>query len=653
MGYFSKYLTDKSSDRPQPPQTVLEEVKKINEAAKTPENAAIGLQKVEGFLNRYDLTPELVMPCAMMLEKQRDSDGMLQTWSELQVAFPNETLPMRMLCRWYRREGQFDEGLQQLQQIVSKHVSSEAEAEFAALGYIELEAYSNLDSLMSDVLERFPKAKTLRVRYIQSLIKQHRHVKAALIADQLNGMSLGPASQKLVDDIRKENLDLSKLPLENTAESLAALINMAPARPLPPTGKSVGKAVFLTGQLGAGGAERQMTRIVAAFHKAHSESSDFGGIELVKPPVVCVRHTNKATKADFFLPVLREAGVPTHVLAENGTPPVSSLNMLDDHKLAIFNLLNKDLQKATLQLTEYFRRENIQVAYLWQDGGVLMAALAAVLAGVPRILTSFRGLPPNMRTELLRPEMESMYKALFKQTGVTFSANSQSTATAYEQWLDLPEGSIKVILNAVPPVLPEGDTQDEATWADIQSKSPDCTQTVLGIFRFDHNKRPQYWVDLALEYCRNHPKTRFVIVGRGAEQTACQTAINQAKMQNRVFLAGPSQRVGFWLHKSDLLMHLARMEGLPNVIIESQLAGVPALATPAGGTSEVLLDRVTGHLLSEAHDPKPEEILGCLEALLSDPNRLQEMGRTGAENAKQKFLVDQVLNRTLGLFSKT
>lgn len=653
MGYFKAYLSQIKDNRPPLPEGILLSAKACAARPMSPEDAEKLLSELEQYLAIYSISVPLFISSALVLEKTRRREGMLETWTELAVAFPEEVLPLRMSCRWFRRLGQFDEGLQRLHQMLPNRLADEKQAVNAILGYDELEAYADLNSFMENALEKFPKNKVIRIRFIKSLLKQNNLVKANEVAQTLQG-KLGPEAKKLIANVSKKYANLQKHNEIDPCRTVGQLIEKhAPAFvPNREEQKKIGKIVFITGQLGAGGAERQMTRIAAALKNAFDDGSKcLGGYSLSHAPWVCVRHITAATGANFFLPVLQDAGVETHILAEQPELSEASLEMLTDETRPIFNMLSSDLKRYTLQLVDFFRREKVEIAYLWQDGGVLSSALAAVLAGVPRIVTSFRGLPPNLRTELLRCEMPDMYKALFKVPSVTFSANSQSTATAYEEWLELPSGSIKVLHNAVPMVTPEGSEEDEARWNDIQAYSPKCTQTVLGIFRFDQNKRPQYWVNLAIQHCRKDASTRFVIVGRGDEFTACQAAINQAGMQHRIFLTGPSQKVGFWLHKSDMLMHLARMEGLPNVVIEAHLAGVPVLATPAGGTAEVLQNGITGCLLSQAADPPEDEILSAIGEMLSKPEHLSQMGSAAKEYAESRFLLDQAMIRTLDLLS--
>ena len=97
-------------------------------------------------------------------------------------------------------------------------------------------------------------------------------------------------------------------------------------------------------------------------------------------------------------------------------------------------------------------------------------------------------------------------------------------------------------------------------------------------------------------------------------------------------------------------MHLGQMEGLPNVLIEAQLAGTPVLATPAGGTDEVVSSGLTGVLLSEAQRLPEAELDRVLSEMLADPPRLAEMGTAAKEHSGERFAEETILRRTNELF---
>lgn len=119
-----------------------------------------------------------------------------------------------------------------------------------------------------------------------------------------------------------------------------------------------------------------------------------------------------------------------------------------------------------------------------------------------------------------------------------------------------------------------------------------------------------------------NPDTRFIVVGEGLLLPEMKSLVSELNVENRVFLTGVSEAVHFWMEKADLLMHLAIVEGLANVIIEAQIMGTPVLATPAGGTPEIVEHGETGHLLSDSNELSEQEILDSLELLLNDNNTL-------------------------------
>jgi len=639
---------------PPPPEDLIQKSENLAQNVKTPEEAKSALAKLEPLIPEYAPEARFLISCGMLLEKQRVKAGMLEAWADLQNLFPEQMLPFRMTMRWFVRMHQVDEGLQRLYQMYPERNNDLEQAKRAIIGLAELKDYVEIDHLMQQILAQFPDDLASRLQYIKILQTQGKVLEAQKIAANIKDAdTLGSGTRKLLESISSNALALEKYSISDNAAVIGKMVELFDKRtPRPLSKGGIGPTVCFTGQLGAGGAERQMTRIASRLQYCFDHGILVAGQKLLSSVYVCVRHTTSASNSDFFLPMLHDAGVDVHVLNSNPAPDPEDISELTPKMREMLGFLPDDIQKNTLKLIPYFQEKNTEFAYLWQDGGVLAAALAALVAGVPRIITSFRGLPPNLRQELLRPQMVYLYKALFKVPGVIFTANSISTARAYEKWLGLETGAVFVVYNAVPAASPEGSSQDIENWEKVTSKSPECDRTVLGVFRYDHNKRATFWIDVAAAYIKTHPNTRFVIVGHGTEFSICQKKIVELGVENRIFMLGSSKHVGFYLHKADLLMHLARMEGMPNVVIEAHLASTPALATPAGGTNEILLDGITGVLLESADNPCKDRVLEKLNQLLSDHKMREEMGRAAKKHATGPFSIDQSLNGIITTFLK-
>jgi len=627
------------------PDALLQEAHAASRENLAPEQARQTFERFAPALQQYKANPDFAVACGMLIEKQRFVEGMLDFWADLRRIFPDEVTALRMMMRWYRRARNTEEGIAQIHQLFPLANKDLEQAEQAVVGLAELKAFDDLDRLMAAILPLHPGARQIRMRYIKVLNTQSRYLEAKAVADTVQDQDkMGASSQALLETVARRAEKMTQMFSRDATDVFPEIIRRMPVLLSHPR-HVLGRVSFFSGQLGTGGAERQMTRIASIFQERH-ESGDplFCG-----PTDVCVRHATASSGSDYFLPELRRAGVETTVLTDVPLPDRLRVSNVSDDITNLLELLPEDICEHTRKLIPYYQQRRASAVYLWQDGGVLSAAVAALLAGVPRIVTSFRGLPPNLRPSLFRPELEPLYRAMAHIPHVTFSSNSKSAAVAYEDWLNLRPDSIAVIPNAIPPVTSEGSETDLEDWDRIVARSMQCTKTVLGVFRFDENKRPLYWIECAARYAAQNPDTRFAIVGTGYLMAACRTLIRDLNMEDRIFLLGLRKNVGFFLHRADMMMHLAKMEGLPNVIIEAHLAALPVLATPAGGTAEIISPNISGHILSDALDPQPEEISAALGDLLQNPHRLKRMGRVAQHSARKRFLPERVVRATTDL----
>lgn len=625
------------------PMGLSEKIYECSKGIADPSTARRVYDEIRPILANFRADKSMAIAYGLLLEKQRGDTGMRELWHDLQKLYPNDDMALRMLMRWYRREGRTDTGIAHVKKYLPRAWHQLKQTKQALLGLSELKAWDEIDRMMETILFLHPEDRSVRMAYIKALNEQCRFVEASYIAAPVSHRDrMGHASQSLLASVERNAETLIKHGCHSAAEAVGRIIEIA-GQPRPYTGSN--RIILFSGQLGTGGAERQMTRIACAFKKRCDEGADGAAL-----PEVWVKHANQSSGGDYYRPMLDQAGVVTRVMTEERLVEIDELDMASGAQKELLDLLAPDIQRHTCQLALMFRDRSPDVAYLWQDGGIVQSAIAAVLAGVPRIVTSFRGLPPNIRRNFYRDELPVLYKALAKLPQVTFTANSRKTAKAYEAWLDLSPGTVTVIANAIPTLSAHGDDEDHECWEDVLAKSDTCTRTVLGVFRMDTNKRPLEWIKAAERHLKTNPSTRFVILGNGVLFDECQALIEDLSVANRVFLAGVRENVGFYMHRSDLLMHLAQMEGLPNVLIEAQIAGTPVIATPAGGTSEVVNDGQTGIILSNAEVLPEEELDRQLRILLSDDDELARLGSTAMWQTAERFSVDTILDKTLDHF---
>jgi glycosyltransferase involved in cell wall biosynthesis len=118
------------------------------------------------------------------------------------------------------------------------------------------------------------------------------------------------------------------------------------------------------------------------------------------------------------------------------------------------------------------------------------------------------------------------------------------------------------------------------------------TPVVLALGALSAEKR----VDLAVRAVAAVPDARLLVAGSGAEEAALRRLADQVAPE-RVHFLGAVTDVPSVLAAADAIVLASDSEGLPGVLIEAGMAGVPAVATDVGWVADVVTDGVTGVLV--------------------------------------------------------
>jgi glycosyltransferase involved in cell wall biosynthesis len=212
----------------------------------------------------------------------------------------------------------------------------------------------------------------------------------------------------------------------------------------------------------------------------------------------------------------------------------------------------------------------------------------------------------------------------------------------------MPAGSVEVIANGLAVPDPSGDAASLARWGAFAV--PEGAFVVGAVMRFDDNKRPLLWLDVAAKILRRTPDARFVLVGEGPLLQRAQRRAEELGLVDKVLFTGRSQHVGFWLSKMDVFLLLSRHEGLPNVLIEAQMRGVPVVSTPAGGAGETMRQGETGILLPSVSDVDADAVVQAVLAWRQEPTARASTGETIAEWAVDCFSVESMLASTATVY---
>ncbi|MEO8926233.1 MAG: glycosyltransferase [Caulobacteraceae bacterium] len=621
------------------------------------------LPRVLELVRQHPDAEALQITAARLIMEDGDSRRALTAWTGVHHRFPAAAEPFRMMVRMTMREHgeKAAEALMHERIPDPAKVADEAGLMALAFGREELGLLAEAEEAFRRVTRHHPYSRSpwrqlLRLQEARGGVLSAQHTSAEAMA-ACGTEEFALAHARLTREIQilesfAPNAVMDDAPFSVKALNaiLADILVARRARP-PEARRHLASTLMVSGSLGSGGAERQLVTTVLSLNEAVCEGRPIGGYELVGPVGVVCRSLGGKQDNDFFLETLTGAGV--EVTDYSRLEPFGGgirHSRLKPFCSAI-DFLPPRMKEGVTQLVDFMRFEAPDVVHIWQDGMVFAAGLAALMAGAPRIVLSVRTLPPTDRVNRWRLELEPMYRALLSAPGVVMTANSTLAARRYEEWLGMAKGSVPVIHNGVERLSEDPAPGDEAMWTAFTRRTADADFTVGGVMRLDHNKRPLEWLSVAEHLHRRHPKVRFIVVGDGALRQEAQEYATRLHLSDRVLFTGRSGSVGYWLARMDALMLLSRFEGMPNALIEAQLAGIPVVTTPAGGSAETVIDGKTGFVLSSAEKPDIDEAADLLIALiaLSVEDR-RALGETARAWAERSFSVETMLRRTVDVF---
>lgn len=592
------------------------------------------------------------------------NEGMAEQWTTLLQECPDDLQIVRYCATRLVKERHVEEAMS----LVDRHLPESAgnsDRLFARAKLLsDIRAYEQSDALFRRLISQYTD-RNMRVEFAKRLRKRGLLAEAfEAIAPVAKHLAPGSKAAELAEGLASDYAFYQRFESE---EALAGkdvrIVSMKHAilhfrdRKIAEHApdKSVSVAL-LTGSLGPGGAERQLTRLAGELTRmAESPDQRLLGI-LMRPKKVEVlvkQHTEPTgspkKQDDFFLPVLIKAQIP--VTEINRLPAVSvSHQTIPEGSLArLLEQLPPPVHYGVTRLAPVLRANPFDVVSLWQDGTCLFGALAALLAGAPTIHLVFRGLPPNIRKDRFRAEYPELYQALAQVPGVVFVSNSRKAAEAYSEWLDIPIMRFHILYNGVPDLATDASAADKEKWEAFHASTDDATETIGGVFRLEPDKRPQLWIKLAALYLKERPRARFVIVGDGRLRENIEALAQELEVTDRLLLVGLSNHVGYWYSQMDASVLLSRYEGLPNVLIEAQLLGVPVISTPAGGAGECFVENETGHLLSDVDHPDMHEACEKVTSMVDKVRSNEDLRVQSRQRAQKLFSLEAMLTNFLSL----
>jgi glycosyltransferase involved in cell wall biosynthesis len=145
------------------------------------------------------------------------------------------------------------------------------------------------------------------------------------------------------------------------------------------------------------------------------------------------------------------------------------------------------------------------------------------------------------------------------------------------------------------------------------------------------------------------PGATLVLAGDGELRGEVEALARDLGVSDRVRFLGYTRDMGSWYAAFDALLLTSANEGAPVVAIEALAAGVPVVATAAGGTGTVVDDGETG-LLAPVGDV--DALAAHLRRLRDDDDLRARMGAEGARRMRERFSSARMVDDVERLYRK-
>jgi glycosyltransferase involved in cell wall biosynthesis len=273
--------------------------------------------------------------------------------------------------------------------------------------------------------------------------------------------------------------------------------------------------------------------------------------------------------------------------------------------------------RAAVRLRRALRRQRPRLVVA-HGGEALKYAARARPAGTPLVY-----LKIGLTRPLLRGRLQLALLRAAARRADTVVCVSQEMAEEAKELLRLPASRVTCIPNG----------RDPEAYRPGPPRPPEAMPKLAWVGQLNRAKRPEAFC-AAVRALRDRGRSlEAVMVGDGPLLDSLRPAAGSAGVE----LLGRRDDVPEILAASDLLVFTGgKTEGMPGVLIEAGMCGIPAVTTEVPGARAVVEDSVTGFVVGiDEATPLAERV----DRLLGDAALRQRMGAAARERCLQRFSI--------------
>jgi len=257
----------------------------------------------------------------------------------------------------------------------------------------------------------------------------------------------------------------------------------------------------------------------------------------------------------------------------------------------------------------------------------LLASIAAMVCGRPRLITTVHGLSEGINKTIKGKMKSTVNQLLLRRVFDTTVAVSQDVARSLGEQAGVSAKRLMTIVNGID--LHNGLKKTRALRD---------TFIIGSAGRLFPVKDYPLMVDIAELTCAQRTNARFILAGDGPEEETILQKIRSCGLEDRFTLLGHVEDMQAFYAGLDLYINTSMHEGIPMTVLEAMSWRIPIVAFAVGGLNEMISHGHDGYLIQNRD---AQEFSQRLIELIDDRERLDTLGENAGSTCK-KFSTDQM-----------
>ncbi len=201
------------------------------------------------------------------------------------------------------------------------------------------------------------------------------------------------------------------------------------------------------------------------------------------------------------------------------------------------------------------------------------------------------------------------------------------------------EDKIQVIYNAVPQA---GVSEDKNKLRESLGLKG---TVILSVGRLLPWKGFNELIDLMPALKKDIPDIHLIIIGDGPFRSNVESRISNSECKNQIQLIPGVEQNKLWqyMEASDLFALYTGYEGLPHLVIEAMMIGLPIITTRVGGNIEVVKNKDNGILVDYGNMDELKNAIIKLTNNKEFSKRLAENAKLGLSKFSKEKMIEEVL----------